>query len=227
MLSLFGSNATINIALDRRDHNESLHGKRLMHQGNPLFTGDEPVRGTVTIVIPAGKTLSHSSIKVELLGTIYLGGLKHRPFHFLSLVNELASSGELAETKSYDFEFLNFIKEHETYTGINIQLKYYLKVTIVRSMKLDISKELELVVHTFTKTETVNTSIKMEVGIEGRLHIEFEYDKSKYHFTDVIVGKIFFLVVNVSIKHMELQLLRKEIIGQGNYSHLIVLMMSR
>ncbi len=34
----------------------------------------------------------------------------------------------------------------------------------------------------------------MEVGIEDCLHIEFEYDKSKYHLKDTVVGKIYFLL---------------------------------
>jgi hypothetical protein len=35
----------------------------------------------------------------------------------------------------------------------------------------------------------------MEVGIEDCLHIEFEYDRAKYHLKDVVVGKIYFLLV--------------------------------
>jgi len=35
---------------------------------------------------------------------------------------------------------------------------------------------------------------QMEVGIEDCLHIEFEYDKSKYHLKDTVVGKIYFLL---------------------------------
>ena len=34
-----------------------------------------------------------------------------------------------------------------------------------------------------------NNAIKMEVGIEECLHIEFEYNKSKYHLRDVVIGK--------------------------------------
>jgi vacuolar protein sorting-associated protein 26 len=30
----------------------------------------------------------------------------------------------------------------------------------------------------------------MEVGIEECLHIEFEYDKQKYHLQDIIIGKV-------------------------------------
>ncbi|KAH9077568.1 vacuolar protein sorting-associated protein 26-domain-containing protein [Lactarius deliciosus] len=43
-----------------------------------------------------------------------------------------------------------------------------------------------------------NNSIKMEVGIEDCLHIEFEYNKSTYHLKDVIVGKIYFLLTTGS-----------------------------
>lgn len=35
----------------------------------------------------------------------------------------------------------------------------------------------------------------MEVGIEDCLHIEFEYDKARYHLKDVVSGKIYFLLV--------------------------------
>jgi vacuolar protein sorting-associated protein 26 len=35
----------------------------------------------------------------------------------------------------------------------------------------------------------------MEVGIEDCLHIEFEYNRSKYHLKDVVIGKIYFLLV--------------------------------
>lgn len=44
----------------------------------------------------------------------------------------------------------------------------------------DISKELDIVVHTLSTYPELNSSIKMEVGIEDCLHIEFEYNKSKY-----------------------------------------------
>jgi vacuolar protein sorting-associated protein 26 len=55
----------------------------------------------------------------------------------------------------------------------------------------------------------------MEVGIEDCLHIEFEYNKSKYHLKDVIVGKIYFLLVRIKIKHMEIAILKKESTGNG------------
>ena len=42
------------------------------------------------------------------------------------------------------------------------------------------------------------------------LHIEFEYNKSKYHLQDVVIGKIFFLLVRIKIKHMEIVIIKRE-----------------
>ena len=55
----------------------------------------------------------------------------------------------------------------------------------------------------------------MEVGIEECLHIEFEFNQSKFHLKDCILGKVFFNLVRIKIKHMELSIIRKEIVGSG------------
>lgn len=56
--------------------------------------------------------------------------------------------------------------------------RYFLRSTVIRRLN-DISKELDIVVHTLSTYPELNSSIKMEVGIEDCLHIEFEYNKSK------------------------------------------------
>lgn len=58
--------------------------------------------------------------------------------------------------------------------------------------------------------------MQMEVGIEECLHIEFEYDKNKYHMKDTVVGKIYFLLVRIKLKHMEIEIRRRETIGSGS-----------
>ena len=55
----------------------------------------------------------------------------------------------------------------------------------------------------------------MEVGIEDCLHIEFEYDKQRYNLKDVIVGKVYFLLVRIKIKLMEVCIVKRETIGAG------------
>ena len=66
-----------------------------------------------------------------------------------------------------------------------------------------------------TESPETNNAIKMEVGIEDCLHIEFEYNKSKYHLQDVVLGKIYFLLVRIKIKHMEVEIRRRESTGSG------------
>lgn len=65
-----------------------------------------------------------------------------------------------------------------TIVGANVRLRYFLKVTIIRRLA-DIVKEIDIAVHTLSSYPEMNNSIKMEVGIEDCLHIEFEYNKSK------------------------------------------------
>lgn len=50
----------------------------------------------------------------------------------------------------------------------------------------------------------------MEVGIEECLHIEFEYSKSWYNLNDVVTGKIYFLLVRIKLKYMEIEIRRRE-----------------
>ena len=38
---------------------------------------------------------------------------------------------------------------------------------------------------------------------------------SRYHLKDVIVGKIYFLLVRIKIKHMEIQIIKRESTGTG------------
>lgn len=76
-------------------------------------------------------------------------------------------------------------------------------------------KERDLWVYSYRMPPETNNSIRMEVGIEDCLHIEFEYNKSKYHLKDVIVGRIYFLLVRIKVKYMELSIIRRETTGVG------------
>ncbi|XP_062436346.1 vacuolar protein sorting-associated protein 26A isoform X2 [Rhea pennata] len=180
-----------------------------------LFYDGESVSGKVNVVFKQhGKRLEHQGIRIEFVGQIELFNDKSNTHEFVNLVKELALPGELTQSRSYDFEFMQVEKPYESYIGANVRLRYFLKVTIVRRLS-DLVKEYDLIVHQLATYPDVNNSIKMEVGIEDCLHIEFEYNKSKYHLKDVIVGKIYFLLVRIKIQHMELQLIKKEITGIG------------
>lgn len=59
--------------------------------------------------------------------------------------------------------------------------RYFLRVTVSRRMS-DLVREMEIWVHTLQDRPENNKEIKMEVGVEDSLHIEFEYQRSRYAY---------------------------------------------
>lgn len=213
----FGQSADIDIVFDGAENRQyadikTEDGKKEKYL---LYYDGETVSGKVNITLKKpGSKLEHQGIKVELIGQIELYYDRGNHHDFLSLVRELARPGDLIQNTSYPFEFANVEKPYEVYVGSNVRLRYFLRVTIVRRLS-DIIREVDIAVHTLSSYPDTNSPIKMEVGIEDCLHIEFEYNKSKYHLRDVIVGKIYFLLVRIKIKHMEIAIIKREQTGSG------------
>jgi len=151
----------------------------------------------------------------SLIGQIELMYDRGNPYEFTSLVRELEPPGELNDSKSYSFDFSNVEKQYETYYGNNVRLRYFLRARITRQYNTNIQKVLDFAVQNLGSEPEINNSIKMEVGIEDCLHIEFEYNKTKYHLQDVVIGKIYFLLVRIKIKHMEIVVIKRESTGSG------------
>jgi vacuolar protein sorting-associated protein 26 len=193
-----------------------------------IYNGTESVQGAVELSAPPGKKIEHQGIKIELIGQIELiNDRLSTPTKICAMLKILDNPGILTSSKTYPFEFSGE-RPFETYSGINVRLRYFLKVTVTRSYsnytrEVDFSVELpqapdEKVGNSgatshLVSSAALNNPIKMEVGIEDCLHIEFEYDSSKYHLKDVILGKIYFLLVRINIKHMELAVIRRESAG--------------
>lgn len=185
----------------------------------PLFQSQENIIGEVIVEPQQGKKVEHVGIKIELVGQIELYFDRGNFYDFTSLVRELDVLGDLYERKTYPFEFSKVEMPYESYNGVNVRLRYILKVTMSRNFVNNIVEHLDLVVRNYTPLPEINNSIKMEVGIEDCLHIEFEYNKSKYHLKDVIIGKIYFLLVRIKIKHMEVEIRRRESTGAGAHTY--------
>mmetsp|Transcript_13550 Transcript_13550/g.40367 ORF Transcript_13550/g.40367 Transcript_13550/m.40367 type:complete len:299 (+) Transcript_13550:230-1126(+) len=183
---------------------------------HPVFANVEAVTGVVEVRVPAGRRLEHQGIKIEVVGQIELFYDRGTYYDFTCILRELDTPGALAQTTQYPFDFSNAEKPYESYNGLNVRLRYFIRVTVTRGqMSGNLIKEQDFVVQVAQPEPEVNTTIKMEVGIEECLHIEFEYDKTKYHLSDVILGKVYFLLVRIKIKHMELAIIRREAAGSG------------
>ena len=230
MSYFFATPVDIDIVLEDGDERDTVDIKldKNRKEKAPLYADGESVKGAVTIRPKDGKRLEHTGIKVQFIGTIGTVPVtliaimltsstemffdRGNHYEFLSLGQELAAPGDLQHPQTFDFNFKNVEKQYESYNGINVKLRYFVRVTVSRRMA-DVIREKDIWVYSYRIPPETNSSIKMDVGIEDCLHIEFEYSKSKYHLKDVIVGRIYFLLVRLKIKHMELSIIRRETTG--------------
>ncbi|KAK9456007.1 vacuolar protein sorting-associated protein 26-domain-containing protein [Dipodascopsis uninucleata] len=214
MSLFFKSPLDIEIRLDGEDQRKHVDVRidKRRKEKVPLFLDGDAVKGTVTVRPKDGRRLEHIGIKVQFIGTIELFSDRGNTYDFLTLGQELAAPGELHHPETYNFEFRNVEKQFESYNGINVRLRYFVRVTVGRRMA-DVIREKDIWVYSYNIPPDTVSSIKMDVGIEDCLHIEFEYSKSRYHLKDVIVGRIYFLLVRLKIKHMELSIIRRETTG--------------
>lgn len=219
LVGVLGGACTIDVGLDAEKSrkmapiNRDRKGDRAY-----IYTDGEDVCGNAMISVRPGNKLEHQGIKVELIGQVEMIYDPMGTYDFFAITKDLEPPGCMYESKQYNWRFNAVDKACETYWGINVRCRYFVRLTVVRpySSGGSITKELDFIVQNLYNVPEINNTIKMEVGIEDCLHIEFEYDKSKYHLKDVVVGKVYFLLVRIKIKHMELDIIRKEFTGSGS-----------
>eukprot|EP00592_Proboscia_alata_P003497 CAMPEP_0194371794 /NCGR_PEP_ID=MMETSP0174-20130528/20190_1 /TAXON_ID=216777 /ORGANISM="Proboscia alata, Strain PI-D3" /LENGTH=399 /DNA_ID=CAMNT_0039150025 /DNA_START=275 /DNA_END=1474 /DNA_ORIENTATION=+ len=189
------------------------------------YESSQDVVGSATVSLPPGKKADHLGIKISFLGRVDLANAmegSNRPhYDFISLSKELEPPGTMYTSRQYPFHFGNLEKMAETYHGRHVSVRYLIRVSIERKFLPPLTKDCEVVVQSLPSQSTLeryaklDQPIKMEVGIEDCLHIEFEYEKRFHHLRDVILGKVHFLLVRIKIKHMELAVIRRETVGGG------------
>lgn len=212
----FGPSCDVEFQLDRSNTRKTVD---VLDEGRKVkqlvYYDGEDISGTVHIKLKKpGTKIEHQGIRLEFVGQIELYYDRSNHHVFTSLSKLLNYPGDITENLSIDFNFASVDKHYESYTGVNVKLRYFLRLTIIKRFS-NIVKEEDLFVHALSAYPESNNSIKMEVGIEDCLHIEFEYNKSKYHLKDAIIGKIYFLLVRIKVKYMELAIMKREIIGDN------------
>ena len=208
-------------------------------QGLPMFSSHERVSGEIKCVVSGGKRFDHQGVRVELKGVLEASTEK-RPHEFLSLVKELSPAGSIAGLLSLPFSFEGVDFPVESYSGVNARVKYFVRA--IASTKGGFvggggseRKEAEFCVRTPHATAPavgaggsagggvdaaalaadLDAPIKLEVGIEDCLHIEFEYSRMRYHLSDIVTGHIDFKQLGIKLRKMEVAVVRKENVGAG------------
>uniref|UniRef100_A0A7S3R0N7 Vacuolar protein sorting-associated protein 26 n=1 Tax=Dunaliella tertiolecta TaxID=3047 RepID=A0A7S3R0N7_DUNTE len=195
-------------------------GKKDALEDAPVYANRDTVKGLVKITPVTTKKLEHMGIKAQLLGRIDVASERGAKQEFMSMARGLAGSGEISSPITLPFEFPNVEMQYDSYKGQQVRCHYFLRVNIAgKGMTPDTKHDSPIWVRNVEQPSEAAAPIKMEVGIEDCLHIEFEYDRARYHLQDVVVGKIYFLLVRIKLKHMEVEIRRKETVGGGSTTH--------
>ena len=180
----------------------------------PAFYDKENVTGEVQISI-SSRSFSHNGIKIMLVGIIENNDEGKTSSQFITLTKELDPPGTLRnQVSKFKFAFSNVEMDYESYRGIEVNVRYLLKVIISASLRnLTWEREIGVIKPERKEVlESLNDPIKMEVGIGDWLHLSFELEKSKYATKGTCTGKVTFKKVNNKLKNMLLQIIRRETI---------------
>ena len=190
----------------------------------PSFYDKEDVSGDVTISLN-NKAFEHKGIKILLLGIIEGINNSKKTTNFISLAKDLSPPGTLVnQVNTFKFIFKNVEKQYESYRGVEFNVKYILRV-IINSTIRNLTYEREFGVVCPEKKEVLNVlndPIKMDVGIGELLKLSFELDRTKYSTKDVITGRIIFRKVQMGLKVLFVQIMRREAIFNGETDHAIL-----
>ncbi|KAF6171984.1 hypothetical protein GIB67_029402 [Kingdonia uniflora] len=139
----------------------------------------------------------------NIVGDVIINPIQGKKVEHTGVKIELLGQIELYNDRGNFYDFISLVPKLKVPGDIYERKTYRFEFSIV-----------EMPYESYNGVN-VRLSIRMEVGIEDCLHIKFEYNKSKYHLKDAIIGKIYFMLVRVKIKNMELESRRRESAGSG------------
>ena len=213
----FGGSVNIEIIVDPTDRKKffSVKDENKNTIKLPIYTGEDDISGVVAVQLKETKKFEHLGVKIEVIGHLEIHSDKNLSTDFMVMSKELEPAGILTDNKSFTFKFSRFEKQYESFNGNAGSVRYFLRASINRNYNTKIVKEVDFAVQIPTPEieKDNNVPIKMEVGIEDCLHIEFSYNKTHYHLKDCLEGKVSFQLVKIKIKSMELTIVRKETFG--------------
>ena len=90
---------------------------------------------------------------------------KANSYDFYSQCKDLEPPGKMFESKKYKWKFPQVSKACETYSGINVRLRYFVRITVLRNFGGNISKEVDFIVQNLYNPPEITNTIKMEVRL--------------------------------------------------------------
>lgn len=196
-----------------------------------VFEREETVSGDVTLTPKKGKKFDHTGISISVVCVLESpSGMMSSQKILGSEQKEFGTPGSISEETSYHFDFSSVKKEYESYYGENMNVRYFVRVSIKRKLMPITNRDADFFVIDYGKAafklpEKKNKSISMDVGIKDCLAIRLDIEHSVFHLNDVILGTILFDLVRIRMKRMELSIIKRETYGKGKYNNNILFLM--
>lgn len=183
----------------------------------PVYRDRQPIGGFIDVVLPEKmKDFKYESIHCYIIGQTVCPQLG-KDYIFTTENFPLAPEpGVLRQSTRYTFRFGNPALERESFYGAIVELRYFIRVVILRKglIGTKIMAEEDVYVHNPT-VPLERKMLKMEIGVEDEMKLEFHYDSSAMHCQSKLKGHIELASGSTKICQVILQVLRREIVTTG------------
>ena len=162
----------------------------------------------------------HNGIRAELHGSVEkYNTINSTITEFANLGIEILRPGTIEGlSTTIPFSFKNTKLIYESYKGLYAQVKYFIKIIINTNLIYYLYEEEFAAVN--PKEDIIlmenDDSIKMSVGLQNLLSIDFELEHINYNCRGTIKGLITFNYIHFPIKYVEVQLLKSEVVLNEN-----------
>ena len=189
---------------DRNDHSERF----------PTFFNGEDISGHAELRL-LSKSLKHKGIRAELHGVIEKYGNLKKTKSILNMNQDICGPEEVTKDKiSLEFNFQNVKMPYESYKGDYASVRYFIKIIIISTVKnTEYEKEFAVVnPHNSSILQKNDEPIKMQVGMKNKLSLAIYFQHKNYNCRGTLKGFIAFNYLNINLKFMEVQIVRREVI---------------
>ena len=161
------------------------------------------------------KSLKHKGIKAEIHGILEKYGTINKTKHFLNISTDISRPEEITQEKVYlNFNFQNVKLPYESYKGDYATIKYYIKIIIISTYKnAEYEKEFAVVnPYDSSILKKNDEPIRMQVGMKQKMSLSIYFQHKNYNCRGTLKGFIQFNYLNINLKFMEVQIVRREVV---------------
>jgi len=183
----------------------------------PVYRNKDSVAGFVDVILPEDVAqLSYQSINCYLIGQVLCPQLGKDVIVMSRHITLAPEPGVLHESTRWDFKFPNVLMERESFYGTVVEFRYFIRVEVVRGGFLGTTLSVEEDIYVRNSTPPLEPKeLKLEVGVEDALQLQFTYASSTLHCKSRIKGYVDFKMNLIKIRQMQMQIIRRELVATG------------